>query len=443
MARLATAEDDDKDIDMASNARMWSELFGGNSLVDGRSNTEAVMDAIRPGAGLLNVGGSIADEEVVEEQALTDSLLSPGGMSAPVSPLEQARQNHGDGFGFEMKRLIAGQHPTLTSMLMPELSASNIAQYKADMKLYNELVSEQQKQLMNSERLAELGAGLTDAFKTPETDDDLQAVMNARAGGMELDDIKYFQRMAGMSYQDPQWETKVDNGVLVRYDKNGVEPTQVVLDDNGGPITEKMDGDMRKTAGWFTRAVPALENMHKLEDRGVTLPREVLMLMQQAQDADGIFQPQIYNKLINDIGLSKDQKQYLRTAQDLAMIQLRKESGAAIGVQEMFNELNQNVMLDDMSDEGYGYQRGSRNRKYRALTKGMPSYLLDEFKADGYFDTLDKLRKGSDRVTQSKPPELLDRNTGPATGAPKVGLQKDGYIFNGGDPSDPANWSEM
>ena len=205
-----------------------------------------------------------------------------------------------------------------------------------------------------------------------------------------------------------------------------------------------MDGDMRKTSAWFKRAVPALENMHKLEDRGVTLSREVLTLMQQAQDADGIFQPQIYNKLINDLNLSKDQKQYLRNAQDLAMIQLRKESGAAIGVQEMYNELSQNVMLDDMSDEGYEYQRGkARLNKYRGLAEGLPSYLLDEFKADGYFDTLDELRKGSARVTQNQPPELLNRNTGPATGAPQVGFQKDGYIFNGGDPADPANWSKM
>ena len=439
MARLATAEDDDKDIDMASNARMWSELFGGNSLVDGRSNTEAVMDAVRPGAGLLNVGGSIGGEEVFEEPEVMGSLLSPGGMSAPISPYEQARQNHGDGFGFFMKSMLASRRPDLARWIMPELSAENIAQYDANMKLYNE----QQNRLRKQQLYSDFGGQFMEAFQTPETEDDVMAFSNAIAGGLGLDEVKYLHKIAGKSYQDPEWETKFDNGVLVRYDKNGVAPTQVVLDDNGGQITEKMDGDMRKTAGWFKRAVPALENMHKLEDRGVTLPREVLMLMQQAQDADGIFQPQIYNKLINDIGLEPEQRQYLRTAQDLAMIQLRKESGAAIGVQEMFNELNQNVMLDDMNDEGYAYQRGSRNRKYRALSEGMPSYLIDEFKADGYFDTLDKLRKGSSRVTQSKPPELLDRNTGPATGAPKVGFQKDGYIFNGGDPADPANWSEM
>ena len=388
-----------------------------------------------------------------EAQAQAPAQAQPGLLQMPekpMTPFEQLRDNHGTG-GAIMRMLGTGlSGGLLGGFLTPEIGKASQAEYATDLatyKAYQTKLMEQQLAAKAAQaerdRFAVLGTGLRDAFVTEGMDDDLKAVMDARAGGMDLADIKHFQQMAGQSYQDPSWETKFDNGVLVRYDKNSDAPAQVVLGDDGKPITEKMDGDMRKTSGWFKRAVPALENMHKLEDRGVTLSREVLTLMQQAQDADGIFQPQIYNKLINDLNLSKDQKQYLRNAQDLAMIQLRKESGAAIGVQEMYNELSQNVMLDDMSDEGYEYQRGSRNRKYRGLAEGMPSYLIDEFKADGYFDTLDKLRKGSARVIQDQPPELLDRNTGPATGAPKVGYQKDGYIFNGGDPANPANWSKM
>jgi hypothetical protein len=241
----------------------------------------------------------------------------------------------------------------------------------------------------------------------------------------------------------PSIETRFNNGVLVRYDKNSNAPAVPVLDGQGNPVTEKMDGDMRKTSGWFKRAVPALENMHKLEDQGVSIPRQALLLTQQAQDADGFFDMTVYNKLLNDLSLDQDQKQYLRNAQDLAMIQLRKESGAAIGVQEMFNELNQNVMLDDFSDEGYEYQRGARSNKYRALSEGMPSYLIDEFKDDGYFERLDKLRSGSARVPQNNPPELLDRNTSGNIPAPSIGVKKDGFVFNGGDPADPANWSAV
>ena len=127
----ATAEDNGKDIDMASNARMWSELFGGNSLVDGRSNTEAVMDAVKPGAGLLNMEGP------TRGSAEAGVPVMGGLLSAPVSPYEQAKQNHGDGFGFFMKSMLVAKNPALAGWLMPELSASNLAQYKSDMELYN------------------------------------------------------------------------------------------------------------------------------------------------------------------------------------------------------------------------------------------------------------------------------------------------------------------
>jgi len=422
------------------------------SLQDTRSELDKVL-------GLFDLAGNVRDglaasgvqsgEDMVQARRpkSTDNLFGLDLSGMPQSPMAAAAEKYGKGGLFFRNLLSRGGKGIWASALLPEVYGEGAQdRYKTEMELYKAgLTSQLEQQMAQAERdrMSGLGVGLRDAFATETLDDDLQAVMDARIGGMDLADIKHFQNMAGHSYQDPSWETKFDNGVLVRYDKNGKAPAQPVLGDDGGFITEKMDGDMRKTSGWFKRAVPALENMHKLEDRGVTLPREALLLTQQAQNADGFFDKQIYDRLLNELALTDDQKQYLRNAQDLAMIQLRKESGAAIGVQEMFNELNQNVMLSDMSDEGYEYQRGSRNRKYRALSEGMPSYLIDEFKADGYFDTLDKLRAGSARVIQDQPPELLDRNTGPATGAPKVGFQKDGYIFNGGDPADPANWSKM
>ena len=331
--------------------------------------------------------------EMAQVAAAQPEAASQGGLlPVPMSPIEKMMER--DGKAKTFGKMLLGGFTGLTPFLMPELIGGR-DRYRAELELYNK----QQSAQTERDRMSGLGTGLRDAFATETLDDDLQAVMDARIGGMDLADIKHYQNMVGQSYKEPAWETKFDNGILVRYDKNGSVPAQPVLNDDGSPITEKMDGDMRKTSGWFKRAVPALENMHKLEDRGVTLSREVLTLMQQAQDADGIFQPQIYNKLINDLNLSKDQKQYLRNAQDLAMIQLRKESGAAIGVQEMYNELSQNIMLDDMSDGGYEYQRGSRNRKYRALAEGLPDYLIKEFKDEGYFDTLDNLRNGSPRNT--------------------------------------------
>jgi hypothetical protein len=415
---------------------------------DTRTNAEAMTglfdidDIVRKGLAKTGVQSGADPVSMPSMDPKPQGLL---GLEMPKSWQEEAYEENGGMkyFGKQLLNNLTGGF--FEGQIFPD-SVGADERYAMQKALYAKRLESQlgvQADEAERERMGALGTNLRDAFSTDDTSDDLEAVMAARAGGMDLADIKHFQQMIGKSFLDPSWETKFDNGVLVRYDKNSDAPAQVVLGDDGNPITEKMDGDMRKTSGWFKRAVPALENMHKLEDRGVTLDREVLTLMQQAQDADGIFQPQVYNQLVNNLGLSKDQKQYLRTAQDLAMIQLRKESGAAIGVQEMFNELSQNVMLSDMSDEGYEYQRGTRGRKYRALSEGMPSYLVDEFKADGYFDTLDALRKGSSRVIQDKPPELLDRNTKPSKGAPEVGLQKDGYIFNGGDPADPANWSKM
>ena len=312
-------------------------------------------------------------------------------LPVPLSPIEKMIER--DGKAKTFGKMLLGGFTGLTPFLMPELIGGR-ERHQAELALYYK----QQAAQAERDRMSGLGSGLRDAFGTETLDDDMEAAMAARAGGWDLADIKHFQNMAGHSYQDPSWETKFDNGVLVRYDVNGNAPAQPVLGDDGGFITEKMDGDMRKTAGWFKRAVPALENMHKLEDRGVDISRETLTLLAQAaQNEDGIIVPQLFNQALNELKLDEDQRQYIRNARDLAMIQLRKESGAAIGVSEMFNELEQNLMLDDYSPEGYEYQRGSRNRKYRALAEGMPSYLIDEFKADGYFDTLDNLRKNGAR----------------------------------------------
>ena len=344
-----------------------------------------------------------------QERLAAEAKAAPGllqtAIEKPMTPFEQLRDNHGTG-GAIMRLLGTGLSGGLMGgLLTPEIGKASQAEYATDLATYKAYQTKMMEQQLadqaaqaERDRFAALGTGLRDAFVTEGMDDDLEAVMAARAGGMDLADIKHFQQMAGQSYKDPSWETKFDNGVLVRYDKNSDSPAQVVLGDDGKPITEKMDSDMRKTSGWFKRAVPALENMHKLEDRGVDVSRETLTLLAQAaQNEDGIVVPQLFNQALNKLNLNADQRQYIRNARDLAMIQLRKESGAAIGVSEMFNELEQNLMISDMSPEGYEYQRGARNRKYRALAEGMPSYLIDEFKADGYFDTLDKLRAGSAR----------------------------------------------
>ena len=298
---------------------------------------------------------------------------------------------------------------------MPNLMQDN-QRYVSQVKSY-------QDELERQREIESLRVGF--GHLTDDVDNPLDPIYRAIYGKEYGLDVLGAALNNGVKPTTPAWETKFDNGVLVRYDKNNPTNAEVVKGPDGNPITEKADGDVRKTAGWFRRAVPALENMHKLEDRGVALPREALLLTQQAQDADGFFDMQIYNKLLNDLSLTQDQKQYLRNAQDLAMIQLRKESGAAIGVQEMFNELNQNVMLTDMSDEGYEYQRVARGNKYRQLASEMTQPLIDAFTEEGLFETMDRLRRNSARVR-------------PDAGGKRASLDPVGDFYNFSDTSDAA-----
>lgn len=338
------------------------------------------------------------------------SLLSP---AMPLSPIEQANEKYGKGETMlrRLGNLFTGG--LFDSVLMPELSNENRAQYKTDMELYKaqqaamfEAQLASQASQAERERMSGLHSNLREAWATDGLEDDIEMGMAAIAGGMDREDLKFFQKMAGHSVGDEKWEKIEINGDYYYKDANNPnsQPIPVTMDD--GTIASKaVDGDTRKTSGWFKRAVPALENMHKLEDRGVTLPREALLLTQQAQNADGFFDKQLYDQLLNRLSLSDDQKQYLRNAQDLAMIQLRKESGAAIGVQEMFNELNQNVMLNDMNDEAYAYQRGSRANKYRGLADGLAESVIRDFKSQKLFERMDKLRSSSERVLIKKAEE--------------------------------------
>lgn len=330
------------------------------------------------------------------QQAVESLMTPPSAMvmpRAPMSPSRQASERYGTGESIlrRMGNLLTGG--LFDEQIIPEMADGNRLHYKNAMELYQEDVAKMHERAQRQSRMIMNRDTLTDDIEGPE-DFLARAEMVEDTGSVANADYA----LGRDPYQAPRYETKYDNGILTRYNVNDPSDVMIVRGPDGNPITEKLDGDMRKTKGWFKRAVPALENMHKLEDRGVTIDRKTLTLLaQQAQNEDGVITPQLFNAALNDLSLSQDQRQYIRNARDLAMIQLRKESGAAIGVSEMFNELEQNLMLDDFSDEGYEYQRGARGRKYRALSEGMPTNVLKELRADGYFTTLDTLRSNGAR----------------------------------------------
>lgn len=365
--------------------RMWSELFsGGNSLVDGRSNTQAVMDAMTPGAGLLGLGGGQS-----ETPSLATSILS-----APVSPYEQAKQNHGDGFGFFMKSMLVAKNPALAGWLMPELSASNMAQYKADLKSYNSILADQQQRQADRANLGEAVSALKD---DDPTNDAWARSFLLESADNKLDNVDY---IVNGKFKTPKrnLEVKELDGQMYYVDKDDPDAKPIPMTrEDGSSIYATLSDGQAKELGFTRRSRPLLESLHKLEDKGVTIPREALTLMQQAQDQNGIFKPLAYQKLLNELGLSEDQRQYIRNAEALAMINLRKESGAAIGVAEMFNELKQDVVLSDMSDSDYDSQRGFRQNKFRQLGGNLPRHIVEQLKEEGHYETFDRLRENTAR----------------------------------------------
>ena len=370
-------------------------------MTDPRKNPDAL-------AGLFDTDMLMSDEfSRKKRKAVADPDATTGLLQMPKTPMQRLVEEDGalKTTGKMMLNVLTGG--LLSPLIHPELMGKK-DQYENDMELYKKAremdLLAQQNQMQTQKERSRHQSGLDILMNgVDDPEDAYQRLALAKEFG--IDNLQYALG-GGVVEEEPDYEKVEINGDYYYTDKNNPTAAPIPVGMADGTIASKaLDADTRKTSGWFKRAVPALENMHKLEDEGVMLPREALLLTQQAQDADGFFDVFAYNKLLNDLGLSKKQKQYLRNAQDLAMIQLRKESGAAIGVQEMFNELNQNVMLTDMSDEGYAYQRSSRANKYRGLADGLAEPVVRDFKSQGLFERMDKLRSSSERVLIEKAEE--------------------------------------
>lgn len=331
------------------------------------------------------------------EEQLKDKKLpapkaapSPSGLlplEAPKHWTEEAMERDGKAKFFG--KMLLGGFTGMGPLLFPE-SIGAKARYASELAAYQDVLAEQQGRSRHQAGLDLLMNGVDD----PE--DAFQRLSLAKEFG--IDELQYALG-GGVVEEEPDYEKVEINGDYHYVDKNDPTAAPVPVSMADGTIAAKaVDGDTRKTSGWFKRAVPALENMHKLEDRGVDIDRTTLTLLAQAaQNEDGLVIPQLFNQALNNLDLSADQRQYIRNARDLSMIQLRKESGAAIGVSEMFNELEQNLMISDMSPEGYDYQRGSRARKYRALSDGLTESVLRDFRSEGLFGRMDALRKNTAR----------------------------------------------
>ena len=102
--------------------------------------------------------------------------------------------------------------------------------------------------------------------------------------------------------------------------------------------------------------------------------------MARAENPDGFIDGALFDMALNNMGLDEKQREYLDAAKDFSMINLRKDSGAAISASEMIKELQNTIVLDDFSDDHYTSNRAARRRRATALLAGMPKRVRDKYK---------------------------------------------------------------
>lgn len=112
--------------------------------------------------------------------------------------------------------------------------------------------------------------------------------------------------------------------------------------------------------------------------------------------------------------LSPEAQKYLQAVQDFNRAKLRKESGAAIGKEEVFGDLS--TFFPVPGDDTTTLEQKRQARE--TAIEGMIGAAGPAYKA---------------------PPK---DSGAPKSGGPKVGSVEDGYRYKGGDPADPNSWEK-
>jgi len=209
----------------------------------------------------------------------------------------------------------------------------------------------------------------------------MQSMLALDQSGVGEDMIAMLAPDLAASAVEPDFE-KVDiDGQYFYTDKNDptAAPIPVTMADGSFAYSDLSEGQS-KNVNYFERAVPRIEQMHRLEDSGVTLPRAVLQAVARAENPDGFIDGALFDMALNNMGLDEQQREYLDAAKDFSMINLRKDSGAAISASEMIKELQNTIVLDDFSDDHYTSNRAARRRRATALLAGMPKRVRDKYK---------------------------------------------------------------
>lgn len=169
--------------------------------------------------------------------------------------------------------------------------------------------------------------------------------------------------------------------------------------------SEKLTEGMRNNAMYAQRMVAAEDLMSG------TTQQKPGIIEKIAGDT-----PLLGNETAANLARSPDRQKALQAQRDWVRAKLRKESGAAIGVDEMENEIRTYFPQLGDSTEVIAQKKAAREEATRALIQS----------SGGAYQA----------------PERANIMTREQAAMPKVGMVKGGYTYIGGDPSKESSWKK-
>lgn len=201
------------------------------------------------------------------------------------------------------------------------------------------------------------------------------------------------------------------NGQVSIVNKPRDLPTGGQVIDNGDGTTTyipagKISEGERNASGFYQRMISANDEMRRLEESGYDPTNR-----RDYYTAGGEF--------LNPLATPEGQ-QYRQAQDNWLRANLRKESGAAIGVAEMDQERKNYFPIPGDSPQVIQQKMRNRTVTERAMRSA----------AGGGLPPAEEVAPERANSIQIK-------------GAPRPGAVEDGYRFRGGDPSDPKNWERV
>lgn len=173
-----------------------------------------------------------------------------------------------------------------------------------------------------------------------------------------------------------------------------------------GGKSEKLTEGMRSTGQYAERMSAAEKLLEQTTEQKPSIKESIMGLA---------------GETAANLSRSEDRQKSLQAQRDWVRAKLRKESGAAIGVDEMKNEIT--TYFPQIGDSA-GVIAQKKQARQQAVD-GMISAA-----GGAYTEPNQPIKTGT---------PILDKNS-PAAQMPKKGTIKGGYVFLGGDPANPKSW---